>query len=132
MAVSLRILIPALFIVSSTGCGYSLPPMHPASQERIRIITTNTDQYNFREDIGTIKQYEVPRDGRVSVDIPEYRRECDIYLFNVVKVRTGDDPLRTWKIALIHNGTVVRELSLLQVQRLAMDQQGYHLLQISK
>ena len=125
-------LIAELLIVSLTGCAYRLPTMRPASQERIRIIAATTDHYVLRANTGSVKQYEVPGDGAVSVDVPAYRPTCSIYLFNMFKVGGGDDPLNGWNISVIHKGSVVRELSLRQVRELALDQQGNHLLEVRK
>jgi hypothetical protein len=130
MFVFLRILIAGLFVASSTGCAYRLPAMRPASREPIRIIAATPDQYAFRVYTGTMKEYEVPHDGRVIADIPAYRPTCGVYLFNVVRVSGGDDRLRTWNISVIRNGRVVREFSLRQIRKLATDEQEYHLLQI--
>ena len=132
IAVSLRLLIAELLIVSLTGCGYSLPPMHPASQERIRIIAVSTERYVLHANTDSMKQYEVPRDGLVIVDVPAYRPTCRIYLFNLVKVGGGDDPLNEWNISVVRKGSIVRELSLRQVRELAMDQEGNHLLEVPK
>jgi hypothetical protein len=66
--------------------------------------------------------------GRVALVGPT----CGVYLFNLVKVGGGDDPLRVWNISVVRNGKVVRQLSLRKVRELATDQQGYYLLQVSK
>ena len=74
----------------------------------------------------TVK-YEVPHDGAVEIGIPAYR-SCGVYLFNIVKLRSENEPFKTWNIVLSHQGKVVRKLSLAQLRQLPTDAGGYHLM----
>lgn len=80
----------------------------------------------------TAKQYDVPQDGRIAVDIPSYRPPCGVYLFNTIKVGGDGDPLKTWTVSITRNGKTVRKQSLRATQKSPKDEAGYHLVKIAK
>lgn len=113
------------------GCAYRLPPAVPPSQERVRLIAASPNEYLLRVNTETSVDLPVPADGRVTYGVPWHRESCKVYLFDEIRVGGGSDPLRIWELAVIRNSTVVRKLSLRQVENLKSDQAGYHLLVLS-
>jgi hypothetical protein len=81
---------------------------------------------------GAVKQYDVPHDGRVAIDIPSYRPPCGVYLFNAIKVGGDGDPLKTWTVSITRNGKTFRKQSLRVTQKTPTDEAGYHLVKIAK
>lgn len=73
----------------------------------------------------TVKQYDVPHDGRMAVDIPSYRPPCGVYLFNAIKVGGDGDPLKTWIVSITRNGKTVRKQSSRATQKSPQDEAGY-------
>ena len=112
------------------GCAYRLPPPVPPSQDRVRIVATDPQQYVLRVETETTAVIQVPADGRVTFGVPWHRNSCSVYLFNQIKVGGGYDPLREWNVLVTHGDKVVRKLSLREVENLALDAAGYHLLDL--
>jgi hypothetical protein len=81
---------------------------------------------------GTVREYDVPRDGRIKVGIPSYRRSCGVYLFNAIKVGGYAKPLNGWLVSIIHNGKTVRKQSLEVTQKSPTDEAGYHIVKIAQ
>ena len=106
--------------------------MTPPSQERIRIVTEAPDRYVLRVDTGHATEYQVPADGRMALAVPSYRPSCSVYLFNVIKVRGGESPLRTWTITVSLGNKPLQKLSLERLRKLPTDLEGNRLLKISE
>ena len=81
---------------------------------------------------GTVKQYEVPPDGRITIEIPGYRPPCGVYLFNAIKVGGYSDPLKSWIVSVTRNGKTIRKQSLRATQKSPTDDAGYHIMRIAK
>ena len=77
-----------------SGCAYRLPPPVPPSQDRVRIVATDPQQYVLRVETETTAVIQVPADDRVTIGVPWHRKSCSVYLFNQIKVGGGGDPLR--------------------------------------
>jgi hypothetical protein len=114
------------------GCAYRLPPASPASQQLIRIVANAPEQYTVEVNTGTVKQYDVPVDGRIKIGIPSYRRSCGIYLFDKIKVGGYGDPLNDWILSITRNGKTVRKQSLRVTQKSPTDDAGYHTVRIAR
>jgi hypothetical protein len=97
------VLALGVFAVSLTGCTLRLYAPVPPSEERVRVAANNPDRYvlhieervpNVNKsqpdaahmDVAHVANYEIPKDGLVSIRIPSYRPYCGVYLFNLVKV----------------------------------------------
>ena len=117
---------------------------HPASRERVRLIGRSPDvsvvrvdtSYSVRHRSGIqqfdrVTDYQVPADGRVVVGIPAYRPNCDVYLFNWIKLWGGDGPVESWAISVTSGGRAVRRLPIKHVKKLRTDSDGYRLLRLS-
>jgi hypothetical protein len=114
------------------GCAYRLPVITPASQTPIHIVANVPEQYAVRVDTGTLKDYDVPHDGRIQIGIPAYRPTCGIYLFNEIKVGGYADPLKSWTISVTRNGKTVRKQSFRVMQKSPSDESGYHILGVER
>jgi len=120
------------FALSLQSCAYRLLAPSTKSQQQLRLITPSPDVYTIRVDAGQIKDYQVPTDRRLRLDIPAFRRGCSVYLFDRIRVSDGGDPLSAWTIRALSAGTTVRTLSVREIYNLALDADGYHLLSIRK
>src|ERR1700726_5311387 len=127
-AVTVSLMGAALTLAS---CAYRLPAFAPPSQGLIRIVGDAPEQYSVQVNTGTVKEYDVPHDGRIKVGIPAYRPSCGVYLFNAMKVGGADDPLGTWAIPVTSGGRTLRKLSVRQMKKLTTDLDGYRLLKLS-
>ena len=96
-------------VLTLAGCAYRLPTIAPPSQQLVRIVAIAPEQYTVQVNTGTVKEYDVPHDGRVKVGIPSYRPSCGVYLFNAIKVRGYGDPLKGWIVSVTRNGKSVIE-----------------------
>jgi hypothetical protein len=119
-------------VLPLAACAYRLPVVAPASHERIHIVSDAPDQYTVQVDTGTIREYDVPDDGRINIEIPSYRPSCEVYLFNAIKVRGYGDPLSSWIVSVSRNGKTVRKQSLRVTQKSPTDEGGYHLVRIAQ
>ena len=118
--------------LSLTGCAYRLPPFTPASQELIHIVANASEQYAVEVNTGTVREYQVPQDGRIKVGIPPYRLSCGVYLFDAIKVGGYGDPLNDWIVSITRNGKTVHKQSLRVTQKSPTDEAGYHILRIAQ
>lgn len=114
------------------GCAYRLPVATPPSHRLIRIVADSPEQYSVQVNTGSVKQYDVPPDGRIKIEIPSYRPTCGVYLFDAIKVGGYSDPLKSWTVSITRNGKTVRKQSLRGTQKSPTDEAGYHLVKIAK
>lgn len=119
-------------VLTQAGCAYRLYVATPPSHGLIRIVADSPEQYSVQVNTETVKQYDVPHDGRITVDIPSYRPPCGVYLFNAIKVGGDGDPLKTWTVSITRNGKTVRKQSLRATQKSPKDEAGYHVVKIAK
>ena len=119
-------------VLTLAGCAYRLPTIAPPSQQLVRIDATAPEQYTVQVNAGTVKEYDVPHDGRIKVGIPSYRPSCGVYLFNAIKVRGYGDPLKGWIVSVTRNGKTVRRQSLRVTQKSPTDEAGYHIVRIAQ
>ena len=119
-------------ILTQAGCAYRLYAATPPSHGLIRIVADSPEQYSAQVNTGTLKQYDVPHDGRIAIDIPSYRPPCGVYLFNAIKVGGDGDPLKTWTVSIIRKGKTVRKQSLRVTQKSPTYEAGYHIFKIAK
>ena len=116
--------------VHSLGCTYALPVPTPPSHAHVRIVATSPEAYLLRVKAERTVDYPVPPDGYLTIAIPAYSRGCSVYLFSVMRVSNGHDPLKDWTAEISVGGTNVRTLSLLELIRLPADSEGNRLLRI--
>jgi hypothetical protein len=114
-----NLLLPTLL----SGCVYALRPYNPPSQQSLHVVTTSPERYLVR--VAEKQNYPVASNGHVTFDVPPLPRGCAVYLFGVMKIadaRSED----VQAIQLVRDGTVMRKLSLRQIDKLPADGDGYH------
>ncbi|HYL82835.1 MAG TPA: hypothetical protein VE263_01270 [Candidatus Angelobacter sp.] len=119
-------------VLALAGCAYRLPAVAPPSHGLIHIVANTPEQYSVQVNTGTVKQYEVPHDGRIAVEIPAYRPSCGVYLFNAIKVGGYSDPLNSWIVSVTRSGKMIRKQSLRVMEKSPTDEAGYHIVRIAK
>lgn len=119
-------------VLIQAGCAYRLYAAVPPSHGLIRVVADSPEQYSVEVSTRSVKQYEVPHDGRVAIDIPSYRFPCGVYLFDAIKVGGYSDPLKNWIVSVTRNGKTVRKQSLQAIQKSPTDEGGYHIVRIAK
>jgi hypothetical protein len=129
---AVKVFLISAAVLTLAGCAYRLPTIAPPSQQLVRLVAIAPEQYTVQVNTGTVKEYDVPHDGRVEVGIPSYRPSCGVYLFNVIKVRGYGDPLKGWIVSVTSNGKTVRKQSLRATQKSPTDEAGYHMMRIGQ
>jgi hypothetical protein len=122
----------ALASVGLPGCAYRMPAAAAPSLPRLRLAAQSPRQYVVRLETGGIKDYPVPADGRVTLEVPGARPRCQVYLFNWIRVGGGADPSKLWRIEVLAGGKSVRTLPLDELLRLPMDPSQDHVLRLAE
>lgn len=124
MIIRLRMLLSVPLLLLSAGCTYALQAYNRPGPEKLQIITTRTGQHVIR--IENHGDTPVGGDGRVVLDVPTLPRGCSPYLFGLIKLGDGS-PERLSAIHVLHDGKVVRKLSLTAIHALPIDDDGYRI-----
>jgi len=115
-------------VTALAGCVYRLAPPVMPSRQRLRIIAPAPDQYSVRFQFRETRDYAVPPDGRLTLDVPAYRASCGPFVFGI---RMGpQDPFAAKTVSIMRRNKVARRLSLLAIVRLPTDLEGYHELKL--
>lgn len=109
------------------GCVYALRPYNQPSQQKVRVLSPVPQKYNLQ--VADTTNYPIAADGRVIIDVPQLERGCATYLFGVVKVKDGS-PYDLPAIHLNIDGRTIRKLSLNELAKLPVDEEGYHLVKV--
>jgi hypothetical protein len=117
-------------ILTLTGCGYALHTVRPAAQIRLKIVAASPEGYRLRLRIREPREYAVPADGRVTLDVPAYRPPCTLYLFGRLAVPNHSDPYTAKTLDVLARGKNVRQLSLKKVSALPLDGDRYRVLRL--
>ena len=122
-------LIASLVVLSALlcGCVNALRPYNQPSQQKVRVQSPTPLRYTVR--VADKTNYPVAPDGRVTLDVPRLERGCATYLFGVVKVNDGS-PYDVPAIHLNRDGRTIRKLSLNDLAKLPVDEQGYRLVKV--
>ena len=112
------------------GCMYALPAPTPPAEEQVRVIAASPSSYVLRLRTWSEKDYDIPVDGSVTLDIPSHRPTCRVYLFGVVKVGGGKDPMEAWRLDILRGGKTVQSWPLDRLYKLPPDASGYRTLKI--
>jgi hypothetical protein len=73
------------------------------------------------------RDYPIPADGRLVLDVPRLERGCATYLFDKIKVKDSS-PYDVPAIVLKRAGRTVKRFSLNDIAKLPLDAEGYHLI----
>lgn len=123
-------ILELILALTLAGCGYALHPITLPSVLRLRIVTKSPQVYAVRLRINAPHDYDVPADGRVSLNIPAYRAACSMYLFGFLKLPNRSDPYSAKTLDVFAGGKTARQLSLKTIAALPLDSDGYHLLKL--
>ena len=128
-ALARRALFTSLVVLLAlvSGCVNALRPYNQPSQQKLRVQSPTPQKYIVR--VADKLDYPVAADGRVTVGIPQLERGCAMYLFGVVKVKDSS-PYDVRAIHLKKDNRTVRELSLKELAKLPVDEQGHHLVKV--
>jgi len=100
------------------------------SQQRLKVAAASPEAYILRLRIREPRDYRVPADGRVTLDVPAYRAGCSVYLFDKLRIQRGANPFTARTIDVVAGGKILRQLSLKEISALPVDPEGYHLLAV--
>ena len=114
-------------LLGLAGCAHRLPTKMLPSQQMIRLIVEAPERYRVRV---LDREFPVAGDGRVSVTSPATRRECSVYLFDLIPISHGKDPRDAKSVAVLDGNRVVRTLSMNEVLKLPVDDSGAQVLRI--
>ena len=112
--------------VLGNGCAKALMKSNNPSKERVRIVASQAEGYTIV--VADENTYQVPTDGRLTLDIPRLPSGCATYVFGV-KV-ASESSYDVPAIDVKKGGESVRKLSLNDVARLEKDEQGYRVLKL--
>jgi hypothetical protein len=113
----------------TVGCAYSLGAERPAYTVNLRIIASSPERYIIRQGYGSDQR--ISGQGKISVVIPSIPRGCSVYLFDVIPVHHQPNPQKKWKLRILDNkGRILRTFTVTQLEELALDADGYHLLKM--
>jgi hypothetical protein len=110
------------FLLFATGCVHALHPYNSPSQQKICVQSPSPDHLVIR--VADTQDYPVASDGRVTFDVPRLPRGCAVYFLGVKVSDSRSEDVRA--IHLLRDGSVVRRLSLAQIDKLPVDAEGYH------
>lgn len=126
-------LIPVLclfcVVLDLCGCAYVLHPVAPSLQQRIRVLAKSPEEFSFRSKFTSVQAYDVPADGRVTLDFPAHRPGCTALLFGIPITRPADR-YNSKSIEVTHAGKLIRKLSIKDVSALPTQADGYHVLRL--
>lgn len=122
----------ALGFAVMSGCAYRLPVYNVPSQQRLMIVSRSPEHYVARVEASDTPDFPVASDGRVVIDVPRLPRVCSVYLFDLIRIRSGVEPLTTKSVQLIDSGKVATKLSLAEIAKLPTDASGYHIVNMKR
>jgi hypothetical protein len=95
------LLIVVVSSLTLASCAYRRHFANPMSVRRIRIEAKSPQAYVIRTETSEVRDYQVPPDGLLTVDIPAIRRGDSVYLINRIKIRSGSDPSQKWMVSVV-------------------------------
>lgn len=119
-----------MLLVTLAGCAYALHPVTPPNQVHLKIVSSVPELYNLRLRVREPHDYRVSADGRVTLDVPAYRKADTVYLFGKLALPNHSDPYTAKTLEISASGKTVRQLSLKRLNSLPLDADGYHLLRV--
>jgi hypothetical protein len=97
----------ALVSVGVSVCANRMPAAAAPSLPGLRLVADSPRRYVVRLETGGVKDYPVPAAGRLRLEVPGFRRRCQVYLFDWIRIGGGADPLKTWRIEVPVGGKPV-------------------------
>jgi hypothetical protein len=127
----LAVSLGAMLIAPLAGCAYRLPAGSPRQEQRIKLVSPSPEQFTLRVRLSELRDYPVPPNGRVTLDIPAYRGGCTVYLFHKIRITRGPNPYTEKRVELLAGRNKVHRISIQQIAHLPLDPDGYHVLSVS-
>ena len=109
-------------VVLLSGCMYALQKSNTPGTEKIRLIAAPESHYTIRIENHT--ETAVPAERKLDLVVPRLSGSCSVYLFGLIKIRDGN-PENLRVIQVLHDGRIVRRLSLNALRKLSPDKEGY-------
>jgi len=108
----------------ANGCVLALPGYNSPFTEKMIVLAEDPSAISVQIEDGGQGALPVAEDGRLVLEFPVLPRECSTYLLGV---RLKDRSVEARKIIqLVRDGRVVKMLSVNQLRRLPIDEQGFH------
>jgi hypothetical protein len=117
-----------LFLTFTNGCIMmnQCGPYNAPSEEKLRVQSSKPEEYTVQVD--GKNTFNIAADGRVVIDVPRLSRTGTLYVLLIPVSKSN--PYKERSIYLEKNNRIKRKLSLNDIGRLPVDQDGYHLLKV--
>ena len=109
LAGSVPLIICALLCVTVVGCVHAVQPFNAPSQQKMQVQSSSPQEYLIT--VAGHRDYAIPADGRVILDIPRLERGCTTYLFDKIKI-TDSSPYDVPAVVLKRAGKTVQRFPL--------------------
>ena len=108
----------------ANGCLLALPRHNTPFSEKLVVVARDASAISVQIEGNGQEASSVPEDGRLVLEFPVLPRECSAF---VLGVRVTDRSVEARKIIhFLRDGRVVKTLSVNQLRRLPVDEQGFH------
>jgi hypothetical protein len=111
-----------------SGCAIALLESNATSQEKLRIACARPEEFTIL--VAEKANYPVPPDGRTTLEIPRLPSGCATYLLGARVA--GESIYDAPAIRLKRDGRTVRKLSLDDLAKLPVDEQGFRVLKVKR
>jgi hypothetical protein len=118
--------IRLLWCVLLTGCAKALLVSNPPSLQKLRISSPHPEEYKVVVTGGD--NYSVPPNGRVQVQIPRLPSGDATYVLGVKVASASSYDVPALQVNA--DGRAIRKLSLNDLSKLPVDEEGFHVLTI--
>ena len=124
-----KILAVCALAAGATGCATARKETY-ATDVRLRLSVSSPERYRVRVAThSTTNEFAVTGSGRATVHVPAMGPGCSSHLFGVIQVY--DKSPAAWRVVhILQDDKIVRRLSLKQVSRLPVDDDGYHTVRV--
>lgn len=109
---------------AATGCVLALPGYNTPFSEKMVVLAQDPSAISVQIEDSGQGSVPVAEDGRLVLEFPVLPRECSTYLLGV---KLKDRSVEARKIVhLVRDGQAVKKLSVNELRRLPVDEQGFH------
>jgi hypothetical protein len=119
------LLLAIVTVPSIAGCFYALHCDSLLCEQRLHIEASQPSRYAVR--VFEDEAIPVSDNGLVMFEVPRMMGKCSRIVIGVGKLDDGD-PRNRKVIHVLRDGKVIRKLSLNSIEKLPLDEQGYHVL----
>jgi hypothetical protein len=122
------IVVAGAMSLALCGCAYRLYAPSLPFQSTLTPVAESPEQYAVRVQG---RDYPVAADSRVTFEYPAVRRGCGVYLFDLVPINRGRDPLKAKTISVTNGLKVLKSFSVEDISKWPLDSSGYHVLSLT-